>query len=53
MNPWVCPDGICRAVQRNALTYRYGSHLTATFAALLTGRLEEQLVPLVDTASAG
>lgn len=52
MNLWVCPDGICRAVQRNVLTYRYGSHLTATFDALLTGRLEEQLVPLVDVATA-
>ncbi|MBA2696565.1 MAG: hypothetical protein H0U62_12175 [Actinobacteria bacterium] len=51
MNPWVCADGICRAVQRNVVTYRYGSHLTATFAGLLTGRLEEQLVPLVEQAA--
>jgi hypothetical protein len=35
LTPEVCPDGTCRAVIGNALTYRDKHHLTATFAKSL------------------
>jgi len=47
MNPWVCPEGTCAAVYRNVLTYRQGSHITATFSEVLTEPLAATLVPLV------
>lgn len=50
MNRWVCPDGMCRAVYRNVLTYRQGSHITATYAIVLSARLADTLVPLVDAS---
>ncbi|MBA2695995.1 MAG: hypothetical protein H0U62_09200 [Actinobacteria bacterium] len=51
MNRWVCPDGTCRAVYRNVLTYRQGSHITATYAQVLTDRMAEELIPLVEDAA--
>ena len=33
--PVICPDGTCPAVMGNALVYRNGGHLTATFAHTL------------------
>ncbi|WP_109472741.1 acyltransferase family protein [Ornithinimicrobium cavernae] len=50
MNPWVCPEGTCPAVYRNVLTYRQGSHITATFAEVLSEPLAGYLVPLVEGA---
>ncbi len=47
MNRYVCPDGTCPAVYRNVLTYRQGSHITATYVEVLTERLAEELVPLI------
>lgn len=47
MNPLVCPDGVCRAVIRNVLTYRQGSHITATWVKVLAPDLANELVPLV------
>lgn len=47
MDPWVCPDGTCVGAYRNILTYRQGSHLTATFVRALTEPLASHLVPLV------
>ncbi|MGI8947370.1 MAG: SGNH hydrolase domain-containing protein [Ornithinimicrobium sp.] len=52
MNRWICPHGTCPAVYRNVLTYRQGSHITATYASVLAGRLAEELVPLVADAAA-
>ncbi|MCK0114320.1 hypothetical protein MWU75_19460, partial [Ornithinimicrobium sp. F0845] len=51
MNPWVCPEGTCLAVYRNVLTYRQGSHITATFAAILADPLASLLAPLVEGTS--
>ncbi|MCK0114350.1 hypothetical protein MWU75_19615, partial [Ornithinimicrobium sp. F0845] len=48
MDPWVCPGGTCVGVFRNVLTYRQGSHITATFVSVLTEPLAAYLVPLVD-----
>lgn len=48
MNRWVCPEGTCVAVYRNVLTYRQGSHITATFAEVLAEPLAVELVPLVE-----
>jgi peptidoglycan/LPS O-acetylase OafA/YrhL len=48
MNPWVCPDQTCAGVWRNIVTYRQGSHLTATFVLALAEPLAEHLVPLVE-----
>ena len=50
MNPWVCPDSRCVGVWRNVLTYRQGSHLTATFALALAEPLAQHIVPLVEEA---
>lgn len=47
MNRYVCPDGTCPAVYRNVLTYRQGSHITATYVTVLTDQLAEELVPLI------
>ncbi|MCE0487005.1 acyltransferase family protein [Ornithinimicrobium sediminis] len=47
MNPWVCPGELCVGVWRNVLTYRQGSHITATFALALAEPLAEHIVPLV------
>lgn len=48
MDPWICPDGTCRAVFRNIVTYRQGSHLTMTYVLFLTPDLAAHLVPLVE-----
>lgn len=53
MNRWVCPDGTCHAIYRNVLTYRQGSHLTATYAGVLAPPLREELVPMVEAAVKG
>lgn len=50
MNQYICPDGTCYAVYRNVLTYRQGSHITATFALLLQDSLASELVPAVTEA---
>ncbi|USQ76323.1 acyltransferase family protein [Ornithinimicrobium cryptoxanthini] len=50
MDPWVCPGGRCVGVYRNVLTYRQGSHITGTFAQVLTEPLAAYLVPLVEHA---
>ncbi len=50
MNPLVCPEQTCRAVLRNVLTYRQGSHVTATFVRLLAPALASELVPAVKAA---
>lgn len=39
----ICPDGTCRAVIGNALTYRDDSHLSATFARTLRPWIERGL----------
>ncbi|WP_141783669.1 acyltransferase family protein [Ornithinicoccus hortensis] len=48
MDPWVCPDGTCIGVYRNVLTYRAGSHITATYVMVLAEPLAEFLVPLIE-----
>jgi hypothetical protein len=42
--PWVCPSSPCPAVLGNLLVYRDAGHLTATFAAALTDRLEQAVL---------
>ena len=42
--PWVCPSSPCPAVFGNLLVYRDAGHLTATFAAALTDRLEQAVL---------
>lgn len=44
LNPWVCPGGTCWPVVGGVVTYRQGSHLTATFVTSLAPVLEAQLV---------
>jgi peptidoglycan/LPS O-acetylase OafA/YrhL len=41
--PEICPDGTCRPVIGNALTYRDDSHLSATFARTLRPWIERAL----------
>ncbi len=41
--PMLCEDGTCPAVIGNALVYRNGAHLTATYASGLSGWLEGAL----------
>lgn len=53
MDPWVCPGQTCVGVYRNVLTYRQGSHITATFVGVLTEPLAAHLVPLIDDLEAG
>jgi hypothetical protein len=53
MDPWVCPEGTCVAVYRNILTYRQGSHITATYAMLLGEPLAAFLVPIVEGEPSG
>jgi hypothetical protein len=43
LTPEVCPDGTCRAVIGNALTYRDKHHVTATFAKSLKPWFAEAL----------
>lgn len=50
MNPWVYPGGTCVGVYHNVVTYRQGSHITATFAATLAEPLAAYLVPVVERA---
>ncbi len=42
--PWVCPSSPCPAILGNLLVYRDAGHLTATFAAALTDRLEQAVL---------
>ena len=48
MNPWVCPEQTCVAAYRNVLTYRQGSHITATFVEVLAQPLAAYLIPVVE-----
>jgi hypothetical protein len=41
--PVVCPDEKCPSVIGDALVYRNGAHLTATYVRTLTPWLEKQL----------
>lgn len=41
--PVLCQDGTCPAVIGNALVYRNGAHLTATYAGTLTDWLDDRL----------
>ena len=41
--PMVCPEKTCPAVIGDALVYRNGAHLTATYARTLTPWLARQL----------
>jgi hypothetical protein len=50
MNPWVCPERTCVAAYRNVVTYRQGSHITATFVGVLAEPLAAYLVPVVEDA---
>jgi peptidoglycan/LPS O-acetylase OafA/YrhL len=50
--PWICPTDPCPAVIGRLLIYRDAAHLTAVFAAALTGRLERELVPILSRAAA-
>lgn len=50
IDPWVCPGGTCVGVYRNVMTYRQGSHITATFATVLTEPLEAKLLPMLEAA---
>ncbi|WP_161958471.1 acyltransferase family protein [Ornithinimicrobium cavernae] len=52
MGPWVCPGGTCVGDYRNVMTYRQGSHITATFAEVLAEPLAAYLAPLVETFAA-
>lgn len=47
MDPWICPEGTCLGVYRSVLTYRQGSHLTATFTLVLAPPLAQFVVPMV------
>jgi len=42
--PWVCPSSPCPVVLGNLLVYRDAGHLTATFAAALSDRLEQAVL---------
>ena len=44
--PLICPDGLCPAVIGDALVYRNGYHLSATFAATMAPWLERKLPAL-------
>lgn len=48
MDPWVCPDRTCVGVYRNVLTYRAGSHITATYVMVLAEPLADFLVPIIE-----
>ena len=39
----ICPEELCPAVLGDVLIYRQGSHLTATYATVLTDRLEQAI----------
>jgi peptidoglycan/LPS O-acetylase OafA/YrhL len=43
LTPFVCPQGVCRAVIGDALVFRDFDHLTPTFAATLAPMLEQRL----------
>ncbi|MDQ2676687.1 MAG: hypothetical protein M3Y34_07735, partial [Actinomycetota bacterium] len=47
ITPILCPEGVCRAVIGDAITYRGSNHMTATFAASLDPFIREEL-PEVD-----
>jgi hypothetical protein len=42
--PWICPSSPCPVVLGDLLVYRDGGHLTATFAAALSHRLEQAVL---------
>jgi SGNH domain (fused to AT3 domains) len=43
LTPFVCPDGVCRAVIGDALVFRDYDHLTPTFATTLAPLIEQRL----------
>src|SRR5690606_30317255 len=43
LNDAICPTDMCAPVIGNALVYRQGSHLTATYVETLTPRLDAAL----------
>ncbi len=51
-NSLICPDGTCPAVYRNVLTYRQGSHITATYAAVLWEPLRDDLLKVLSEEAA-
>jgi hypothetical protein len=46
-NPWVCPSSPCPVVLGSILIFRDPSHLTATFSAALTNRVDAAIKRLV------
>ena len=48
LNPYLCPGTRCPAVLGEVLVYRQGTHLTKTIVETASGRLAEQLVPIVE-----
>lgn len=50
MNAYICPDNTCIAVDRNVLTHRQGSHITDTYAQVLTQPLREEIMPLIEAS---
>lgn len=47
LRDYVCPEGTCPSVIGNALVYRRGSHLTATYVDTLTPQLDEALMAAI------
>jgi len=47
LNDAICPTALCAPVIGNALVYRQGSHITATYSETLAPRLEAALVPIL------
>ncbi len=50
---WVCPSSPCPPVIGNLLVYQNGGHLTATFAASLSGRLGAAILEELRTHAGG
>ncbi|QCU77542.1 acyltransferase [Citricoccus sp. SGAir0253] len=54
LEPWICPEGTCRAVIGDVLVYRDTSHLTATYSTTLAPALGDALRATgIPVASAG
>src|SRR5690606_27786770 len=47
LNDAICPGEICPAIIGNALIYRQGSHITATYVETLAPRLEAALAAII------
>ncbi|MFC0358442.1 acyltransferase family protein [Kytococcus schroeteri] len=52
-NDHLCPEGTCRAVNGGVLTYRQGSHVTATWVASLQQVLDARMDAALDKAGKG